>query len=50
MNAYVWCKYLLCIKILKFNFKIKFKEILKYEFVKIVSSIYVIYYFFVIKC
>jgi len=29
----VWCKKNLWIEILKFNFKIKFKEILKYEFV-----------------
>jgi hypothetical protein len=32
MNGYVWCKFLLCTQIIKFDWR-KFKEILKYKFV-----------------
>jgi len=31
MNGYVWCKYFLCIQIIKFDWR-KSKEILKYKF------------------
>jgi hypothetical protein len=32
LNGYVWYKYFLCTKIIKFDWR-KFKEILKYKFV-----------------
>jgi hypothetical protein len=48
MNGYVWWMFL-CVKMVNFDLKIKFKEILKYKFVIVcMFNKHVIYYFYVV--
>jgi hypothetical protein len=47
MNVYVQCKYIFLHLNIKFYFKIKFKENFEIWVCNNVSSIYVIYHFFV---
>jgi hypothetical protein len=48
MNGYVWCKYFLCTQIIKFDWR-KFKEILKYRFVKLMCMFNTLNYYLYVK-